>query len=488
MKDIDYIYKVQKEVFTLSGINALLHWDERTNMPKKGIYNRASQVEMLSMLVHQKLVSNKLYSTLNKLSKTKLNSKDSLVVKEMLKQLKKQRKIPDSFVKEMSRTISLASAAWEKARIKNDFTIFAPHLKKVVDLKRKQASLIDKKKVPYDILLEDYEEGMTCQKLDEIFLTLKTDIVDILKKIKETSTYKKQKKLIIKADKNALEKINKNIIKKMGIDQDAFSMTVSAHPFTTKIGSDDVRITTRYIDPMESFFATIHETGHALYEQGMPEKYHNTVIGSAASIGLHESQSRFWENMIAKNKDFWKGYSKNFTPYVRSKKDLYKKMNQVSPDFIRVDADEVTYPLHIILRYEIEKDMINGNLQVKDAKKVWNKKFKEMFGITPKNDNQGILQDMHWSLGAIGYFPTYAIGTIYASQIYSKMSNDIEDFSKKIRNQDFSEILTWLRKNIHSKASTLYADEIIKKATGKGLTSKVFTNYLENKYLEIYKK
>ncbi|MFC1698233.1 carboxypeptidase M32, partial [Nanoarchaeota archaeon] len=308
--------------------------------------------------------------------------------------------------------------------------------------------------------------------------------------IKSTKRYKQQKKLKIIIPKNNQEFLSKDIMNRMQMLLDVSSIDPAEHPFTVRMSENDVRITTNYRNLTFSFESTMHEAGHALYELNLPKKYYNTVLYEGPSLGIHESQSRFWENMIGKNKLFWQGYFNFFKKHSKIKKsqlNFYKDYNIVKPSYVRVESDEVTYCLHIILRFEIERDLINGIIKPKDAKKEWNKRFKELFGIAVKKDSEGILQDVHWSGGGIGYFPCYAIGSIYAAQQYYKMQKDIPNFKQKIKTLKFKPILQWLIKNIHSKGRTMLADDIVKKATGESLNPKIFIKYLNEKYKEIYK-
>ncbi|MBU0667043.1 MAG: carboxypeptidase M32 [Nanoarchaeota archaeon] len=483
------IQEIQKEVFLLHGVIALLDWDEKTYMPKKGIGSRSEQVSIINSLAHKKIVSNELFKTLKKLSKKKLSKKDSIIVKRLLKDVIDARKLPQKFVEELSKESIITSGIWQKARKENDFEIFKLALKKMINLKRKQAKYINPKAEAYDVLIDNHEEGMTAKKLTEIFTPLKKELIKILKDIKKTKQYKAQKHHHIKISEEEQKNLVKLFVEKMSVSWDVLSLDASAHPFTTRISEYDVRITTRFPDLMDAFFSTVHEAGHALYELNLPKEYAPTVIYEAPSMGIHESQSRFWENMICRNKVFWKGYFKTFNKTAKQKvtsEEFYNWINLVRPSYIRVDADEVTYCLHIILRFEIERDLINGKLSVDNARDEWNKKFKEMFGITPKSDNQGILQDIHWSMGAFGYFPSYAIGTIYSSQIRAKLKQEIKDFDSLVERQEFKKIILWLEKNIHSKGRTMLADEIIKKSTGKGLDPESYIKYLKDKYSKIY--
>lgn len=483
------IYKIQKEISTLSSIARLLEWDENTNMPSKAVSAKSEQIKLIQKMRRKKLVSTKLYSAMSTLKKKKLSSKDQIVLRELEKSVHKAKKIPKQLMIELSDASVLGLSAWKRARKKNDFKLFERELERIVKLKRKQAKLLNPKLKPYDSLISLYEEGMDSEKLTVIFDELKLGLVKILGKIKDSKKYKVQKSLKVKMTIEDQKLILNEIISDMGINQERVALGVSLHPFTIGISKDDVRITTRYVNPLESFFGAVHEAGHALYSLGLPTEYHDTFVFKSASMGLDESQSLFWENKIAKSEIFWKGFFNKYKSCMKnniSRKEFYEAVNSVKPSFIRVNADEVTYCLHIILRFEIERDLINGSLDVKDVRDEWNRKCKELLGITPKSDNEGVLQDIHWAGGDFGYFPSYAIGAIYSAQIYNTIKKKIPDFYSDVRSQYFEDILSWLRKKIHNKGKTALADDIVKAACGKRLDPKAFITYLEDKYSKIY--
>jgi len=494
-ESLDFIYKEQKELSTFGGIAALLGWDQMTYMPKMGSTERSEQGALISRLSHEKVISDNFWRHIQNLLKNfnNLSEKDKAVVSKLAKDVEKSRKIPSDFVERMSRTTTLAYQAWENARVKNDFVVFAPHLEKIIELENEYYDFIKLPGPKYNTLLDDYEEGMTVSILKKEFSFLKKNLIDILQKIMSSETYNKQEKINIKVDKEKQKKLSQIIFEKMLLPNDKARIDVSTHPFTTSIGFDDVRITTNYdkSSPLFSFFSTVHEAGHALYELGMPrDEFMYTVISDSPSLGLHESQSRFWENNIARSMSFWKYFYSIFqgtSDYKNS--DLvkwYRLVNQVRPSLIRVEADELTYCLHVILRFELEVDLMDDKIKVNDLPQLWNDKMNEMFGIIPKNDVEGVLQDMHWSGGSIGYFPTYAIGSIYSSQIYKKISEVNKNLDTEIQQGNFQNILNWLRENIHKYGRLITADEIIKKACGEGLNSRIFVNYLKDKYYKLY--
>lgn len=488
-KELAFVYSTQKRLTILSSISALLSWDLSTNLPKMAVKERAEQTNFVAQQIHEIMVSKKLFFCLKKLSKQNLKKRHAIVVKEFLKQVKKARCLPKEFVEKETRTAVRSTHAWETARQKNRFNVFFPFFKKMIALKKREAGYLKPETTPYNALLDKYEEGMTSEKLDKIFFELKKGLIELLSKIMSSKVYANQKKINLSFSRETQDKLLTSILSKMCLPKDRTNISVSMHPFTTRIGLNDVRITTRYLTPMDSFFSAVHEAGHALYELNLPKTYYATVVYDSPSLGLHESQSRFWENIVAKSKFFWKGFSKQFCKTTKKRfswKNLYFQANIVQPSFIRVDADEVTYCLHIILRYEIERDLINAGLNPKNAKKEWNKKFNSFFGIIPRTDNEGILQDVHWSWGEFGYFPTYAIGSIYSAQILKKIRKDLKDFDLLVEKKSFYPIIEWLNKKIHCKGKTMTAEEIIKKVTGEKLNPKSYLDYLNQKYSDLY--
>ena len=498
-QSLDFIYNQQKELSVLGGIGALLGWDQMTYMPAKGAQERGEQTALLSSLAHKRVVSDEFWNHISTLSKKSvfysLSTEDQHVVKRLKKDVEKSRKIPDDFVKRSAKITTMAYPAWQQARNQNDFNVFQPHLEKIIDLEKEYVGYIDLPGPSYDTLLDDYEEGMTTQKLRTEFSSLKKNLKKILDNVLSSETYHQQQNLSITFTKNIQQQICQQIFDQMNLPNDASRIDESTHPFTTSLGNDDVRITTNYErkNPLFSFFSTVHEAGHALYELGMPTgKFKNTVIADSPSLGLHESQSRFWENMIARSKPFWEYYYPEFKKQAGSQlnnirfETWYHHVNRVKPSFIRVEADELTYCLHVILRFELESELMQEKLTVSELPQAWNEKMEESLGITPSTDTEGVLQDMHWSGGSIGYFPTYALGTIYAAQLFHQLKKDQPETIEQIQNGEFSHILTWLREHVHQYGRLMTAEEIIKQICGEGLNADVFIQYLNKKYLDLY--
>lgn len=494
------IYDIQKECKTLEGIGSLIDWDQHVYMPQEGIDDCSEKISLISKIAHEKFTSKELRDSLDYLIKPevleKLSGKDQTVVKRLYKDVEKASKLPIEFVKEFSKVVSNASAVWQEAKKEKNFEKFRPHLEKIVELKKEEAKLISLPGHPYNSLIDNFEEGMTVDKLQLTFEFLGKELTRLLKKIVSTEVYKNQSEYLFKkrvfGQKNQ-EKLCNMLTKMMTMPEKQSRLDVSMHPFTTTIGNKDVRITTRYINnPLESLGSTIHEGGHALYELGMPEEYAYTVIRDAPSYGMHESQSKFWE-LIGKHKSFWKQFYPKFKEtFKRQLKDIsfdewYRLANIVKPSYIRIEADELTYCLHIILRYEMEKGLIEGNIQVKDLPQAWNDRFEQMFGIRPRHDSEGVLQDVHWSGGSIGYFPSYALGTIYSAQLYNQIVKENPGITKEIEHGKLENVVSWLRDKVHKYGRSLTTEEIITKACGEGLNPEAWIKFLHDKYSKIYK-
>ncbi len=403
--------------------------------------------------------------------------------------------MPDDFVREKAILLTKAHSAWSEAREKSDFKTFLPFLTKIVDLTRKEAELIGYKDSPYDALLDQYEPGMKTAEAAKILHELRDFLIPFLKRIKNSRVKVNSKNTLGDFPIEQQIAFNKSVSEKIGFDFEKGRMDTSAHPFTTTFHSNDVRITTRYKknDVMYSIGSTVHETGHGLYEQGLLEEHYGTPLGEAISLGIHESQSRLWERIIGGSLPFWKYFypmlQKQFPkPFKQIPlSEFYAYVNKVQPSYIRTEADEVTYNLHIIIRFEIEKELIEGTIQPKNLPAVWREKMKQYLGITVLFDALGVLQDVHWSAGLFGYFPTYTFWNLYSAQFFHAMKKDIPDVEKFFQKGDFSKALAWLRANIHQHGKLHTADELVKKVTGEPLTSSYFTRYLEEKYKDIYK-
>lgn len=497
-KNISELREKLQEIYHLGSALQVLHWDMEVFMPPKGAESRAKTISNISGILHEKFISKDFAALLKKaklqLDAGKLDDEESAIVRELWREYERQKKLPVAFVKEMAQICSEGHNVWIKAREKSDFNIFLPSLKKIVALKRREAQLVGYKKSPYDALLDTYEPYSTSEEISMIFEELKGFLVPFLKKIAKAKGKVDPKILKGNFPIDRQKQFNEEVAKKIGFDFEAGRLDTSVHPFSTGFHPRDVRMTTRFKkdDLSYSFFSTIHETGHALYEQGLNADHFGTPIGEAISLGIHESQSRMWENMVAKSKNFWKYFfpklQKQFSkPFAKVKSDdFYRAINFVRSSLIRTEADEVTYNLHIIMRFEIEKELIEGSIEVEDLPKIWNAKMKEYFGIKVPNDALGVLQDTHWSGGGIGYFPTYALGNLYAAQFYQTAKKDILNLEKKIASGEFGHLREWLREKIHIHGKMFSADGLVREVTGEPLTSQYFIDYLKEKYGEIY--
>jgi carboxypeptidase Taq len=497
-KALEELYEIIKRVSTLSSCAGLLEWDERTYMPSKAAAHRGEQKALLSGMIHEQFTSARVGELLNEVEGAGLakdtSTHDAVNIREIRRQYDKNVKIPKSLVEEMARVTTLAENAWIDARKKRNAKEFLPWLEKVIELKRQQAKAVGYKNEPYDALLDDFEPGETAQNIRKVFEGLKPQLVELVGAIADSPR---------KPDVAILEReysIDKQVIlgkiasAAIGFDLDAGRIDITTHPFCSGLGPGDTRITTRY-NPNhvgQAFFGIMHETGHALYDQGLDPKHYGLPMGDAISLGIHESQSRMWENLVGRSKSFWV----YFFPMVQklfweslgdvTLDEFYFAVNDVRPSFIRVEADEVTYNLHILLRFEIEHAIFSGDLKTTDIPGVWNERFKKYFGLTPSDDAQGCIQDVHWSSGLIGYFPTYTLGNLYASQFYAKAKKDIGNLDEQFGRGQFEQLLGWLRKNIHCHGQYYRAEELVKKVTGEPLNHEYLIKHLKEKYSPLY--
>ena len=487
-----------REIAYFTSISAILHWDQEVHMPKKAIEYRAKTMAEISAIIHQKFTAldhDKLLTNLkNEIPEGKYSDEEESLILECWRDYSLETKLPEDHVRAVSELSSKAHHYWIEARKQSDFSLFLPCLEKTIALQKKTAEYLGYEKSPYDALLDIYEPGMTTEKALVILNDVKDFLVPFLAKIKKSKIKIDSKKLFGKFPIDEQIVFNRFVAEKLGYDLDAGKIDASTHPFTITFHQTDVRITTRYKteDVLYSLGSTIHETGHALYEQGLIGNDFGTPLGQAISLGIHESQSRMWENNIGKSLEFWKYFypklQKAFpVPYKKVPlQEFYSIINKVTPSLIRTEADEVTYNLHIILRFEIEKELIEGTLLAKDAPKVWNEKMKKYFGVTVPNDRLGILQDVHWSGGSFGYFPTYSFGNLYSAQFYAAMLKDIPDLTIRFAKGDFVAAREWLRKKIHVHGKRYTASELVLEVTGEPLSSKYFQDYLTEKYSKIY--
>jgi carboxypeptidase Taq len=476
---------------------SLASWDQQVKAPPKGKAYFAKARGTLSTELFRLATSEQMGELLNALStpeaEQQLDAATKAAVRERKRAYDKNKKIPEQLHKEFAIHTANARTVWEEARKESNFEIFRPTLERTVELVRQYAELYGYDQHPYDALLDEYEPGLTVAQLDDIFGALREKTVRLLERIRNSSD---QPRNVFEGsfDVSQQEKFNLHLLPFLGYDLEAGRLDVTAHPFACTMNVGDVRITTRYYenDPKSSLFATIHEAGHAIYEQGVNPEYEGSVISGGVSLGIHESQSRFLENMVGRSLAFWERYFDDYKSFFPGKfdnvtvRDFYRSVNIVTPSFIRVEADEVTYNLHIMIRYELEKDLIAGAIEVKDLPKLWNEKMREYLGIEPPTEALGVLQDVHWSYGAFGYFPTYSLGNLYAAQILFTIRKQFPDFYDIIRRGEFSTIREWLREQIHQYGALYTPSELIERVTGEPLNPDYLVQYFEEKYSEIY--
>ena len=485
------------EVADLRAASSVLGWDQQVNMPEGGAEDRGEQIATLENILHQKATSDEIGKLLDDLERYQdqldSDSDDARLIKVTRREYDKQTKVPPEYVSEFARVSTVAQSVWEKAKATADFEEFRPHLEKLVDLRRQYAEFFKPWDHVYDPLLDDFEPGMKTAEVQEIFNKLRPEQVELIRKISEKDQVEKSFLELNYPEKKQWD-FGVEVISKFGYDWNHGRQDKSAHPFTTSFGLNDVRITTRFKEDYlpTAMFGTMHECGHALYEQGVDKKLNRTPLADGASMAVHESQSRMWENLIGRSRPFWKYFFprlKETFPSQLGNVDqdtFYKGINAVEPSLIRVEADEATYNLHIMLRLEIEIALMEGSLEAKDAPEVWNEKFKEYLGIIPPDDAQGVLQDIHWSFGGFGYFPTYALGNLVSVQIWEKMEQDLPDIDDQIEQAKFDEILGWLRDNVHAHGAKFEPQELVQKVTGSKITPEPYIRYLQSKFGEIY--
>jgi carboxypeptidase Taq len=468
------------------------------------VEERAEQLALLEGLAHERLVApenGRLLSELgsepkNPLGDGALPDIERDFLRTMRRRYDKAVKLPADFVSAAARAEGLSQAAWVQARRNNDFSAFLPHLREMIGFSRKRAEYWgfgDRAQTLYDGLLDIYEPGMPASEISLLFSSIRDRLVKLLKKIKlcppPDTSFLKQPFAI---DQQAA--FNQKLMEYIGFDSQRGRLDVSAHPFTTSLGSDDIRITTRYFpgNLLSGLFSVIHEAGHAMYEMGFPPELRGTCLADGASMALHESQSRFWENVIGRSRSFWKALSPMlgdcFPEQLGSVKPeaFYHAVNEVKPSLIRVDADEVSYSLHIIFRFELEKRLISGELDPELLPAVWRDYTREYLGLESETDADGVLQDVHWSMGSFGYFPSYALGNLYGLQIRNKLNSDLPNLETTIAGGKFGEIHAWLKDNIYHWGCRLEPVELLLKITGEKLSVNPFLEYIEEKYAELY--
>ena len=484
-----------RELVHLESIMSMLGWDQETTMPSSGAGPRARQGASLAALYHQRLTRPRWSEVLGELESTELDEWTGAAVREMRRKYGRATRLPEALVRELAETVSLGYEAWVAARKESDFESFRPWLERILGLKRQEAACLATGDCLYDALLDDYEPGMTTRQLDPLFSLLRPELTRLLGNIQEAAHQPPAELLTGHYPRSAQEAFGRSVLTAIGFDWKAGRLDVSPHPFCSGFSPLDVRITTRYGEDsfVSSFFGIVHEGGHALYEQGLGGERYGSPACQSISLGIHESQSRLWENQVARSLPFWEywypGLRKSFPGQLDSVplESFLRGVNRVEASLIRVEADEVTYGLHIILRYELEKALLDEDLPVSDLEGIWVERMREYLGIVPDNAADGVLQDTHWSQGLVGYFPTYLLGNLYASQIFASARRRFPDLDSQFSAGKYVPLREWLREQIHSKGRTRTAGELISEISGEPLDSRYLLNYLEGKFSRLYR-
>ncbi|MGG1440973.1 carboxypeptidase M32 [Brevibacillus laterosporus] len=487
-----------KKIQAYNNATAVLYWDLRTKAPKKGMDARSEVISTLSTEAFKLSTSEQMEDYLQRLTEEQTYKQLDAVTQKLVEESKKEfdlnKKIPTDRYQEYVLVTNQAENLWEEAREKNDFSLFRPYLEKIVKMKLEFINYWGPKPDKYDTLLDQYEPGMTVKQLDQIFTLLRDKTVPLVHAINESNRRPNisfMEKHFAKADQAAF---NQLVLKKIGFDFQAGRLDTSTHPFCIHFGSSDVRLTTRYDeqDFRYALWSSIHEAGHGMYEQNVNTAYNGLLLSNGTSMGVHESQSRFWENMVGRSLPFWE----HFYPAAQQAfpeqfagvalEDFYRAANLVEPSFIRTESDELTYNLHIMVRYEIEKGLINETIEVGELPQIWNKKMKEYLGVDVPSDDLGVLQDVHWSSGLMGYFPTYSLGNVYAAQFTHAMKKQLPSFDDLLRAGDFTPLNQWLRENIHQFGKMKSPQELLQHVTGEQVNASYLVDYLETKYKDLY--
>ena len=478
---------------SLSEVAGLLGWDEQVNLPEGAAETRGQQMAALSGVLHGLQTDAELGNLLETLTAQidTLDADQQVVVKEAYKDFKEEQCLTAEFVARRAQAMSKSYHAWAEAHKSGNFATFAPFLQEQIDLAKEYAELSGADGA-YDFWIDKHDPGMDAAKVAALFTPLKEELAPIVQHI-GASENKADPSIFKGFPTDAQEAFLKTVLAKLGFDFKRGRIDRSIHPFCSGTGSD-IRMTTRFFEdnPLDSLFSSIHEAGHGMYEQGLPTQWQGTALADNAGMGVHESQSRLWENQVARSREFWQyfepAYREAFTGQLADidSETLYRAVNHVSVIPIRVDSDEVTYNLHIILRFELEKALFSGELAVKDLPAAWNAKAKEILGLELKDNKEGCLQDVHWSGGAFGYFPSYTLGNMMAAQLWYKLREVFSDVDAQIARGEFGEILKWLNENVHTQGKRYNLLELSKKATGIELSHESLIRYLKERYLSLY--
>lgn len=494
-KRILKILNKYQSIWSLSYLYNLAIWDTETYMPKNGANTKSIVLGKASAIQHNLFLEKEFANLIHEAEdETNLNDSEKAVVRILSRQLKVFEKIPVELTEEFNELVGKSTLVWSEARKKNDYMLFEPYLEKIVSITKAKIDHLGYEKHPYDAVIDIYEEGWTCEMLDKIFNQVKPFTKEVLNKVLARNGSENIRGIARETNYSemAMRELNKETLKYIYPDQNSVRLDESMHPFTTPLGIKDSRITTRYTNSFSSWYSTIHEFGHALYGMQIDHDLEFTPLWLDLSTSMHESQSRFWENHVGRSKSFIDKFYKliiklNDNFEVHSSEDFYRFMTMVSPSPIRVDADEITYHLHIIIRYELEKQLLSNELSVKDLPEAWNNLYNQYLGIVPTTRSNGVLQDIHWSDGYLGYFPTYSLGSILSATFAETMESDtgksLDDLSNAA--EGVAKIREWLATKIHKTGSTYTMKQIVERVTGKELSLEPWKNYITKKYVQV---
>ncbi|MCE9527873.1 MAG: carboxypeptidase M32 [Planctomycetales bacterium] len=493
----DTLCRLTRETALLQSIEALIGWDERTYMPPAAGEYRAEQMTYLAGMIHQRRTDRRIGELLAELVASPLtkdkHSDEATTIRQLRRDYEKQVKLPQSLVEELTRASVLGQQAWVEARKNNDFPSFAPHVKKLFELKRQQAAALGFTGHAYDALLDDFEPDAKTADVAKVLADLRTDLVPLVKAIAEAKKRPDASILTRSYPAAAQEAFGKAAAAACGFDFHRGRLDVTHHPFCSGMGPHDCRITTRYDEHFfpSALFGTLHEAGHGMYDQGLRPELYGLPPGSYVSLGIHESQSRMWENLVGRSRAFWQYFFPQFKETFASARDVslddfYFAINGVQPSLIRVEADEATYNLHIIVRFELEQALLSGDLPVDDLPGAWRDMYQQYLGVKPADDTDGCMQDIHWSAALIGYFPTYSLGNLYAAQFFEKADKDLGGLAAQFACGDFTPLKEWLQRNIHHRGQCYTAAELVQLVTGEPLSHAPLIRHLRGKLEPLY--
>ncbi|MFW6214309.1 MAG: carboxypeptidase M32 [Alkalispirochaetaceae bacterium] len=498
---LERLKSLDREALRLGEAGEILRWDQETYMPEEAIEARSEQVALLESLAHERESAEEVGRLLEELGSTtetplgdaSLPAGERAFLRAKRRSYDLSTKLPSDLVRRFAEVTSRAQAAWVKAKGADDFEEFRPHLEEILRLSQEKAERFGYQEQIYDALLDQFEPFMKTSEVEALFSGLRSSLVGLVEAIRERPQID-DSMLRHSFPVERQETLGYELLNQLGYQFNRGRLDVSAHPFTTTLGPHDVRITTRYHEDLfaSALFSTIHEAGHALYELGVAGEYHNTLLARGSSLGIHESQSRLWENMIGRSRQFWSHWFPRLTELFPRQlsgvepEAFYRAINRVEPSLIRIEADEVTYSLHVILRFQLEVELMRGELEVKDLPEAWNATMEKLLGVIPPTNALGVLQDVHWSMGAIGYFPTYALGNLYAAQFLHTLTGEIPEVWEQVEQGNLSSVLHWLREKIHRHGSAKSPAELIREVTGSALDPSHFVRYLQSKYGELY--